>query len=157
MIRACVAVWLAAWLGAAFAHAHRPRTVHEAEVRALMTAFARDWNSDNPQAMSAYYQDHADFISPAGRRAHGRMEIEKLFQDEHSTIFKGSKMTVAVESVRFLRHDLVEVDAAVTIDELKHPDGSPRPPLKLHLVEVLNRRHDRWKVVSTRPYAFVGK
>lgn len=156
MRRTCraVALGLALVAGSAGAeHQHH----REAEVRKFMLGFARDWGSNNPQVLSAYHDTHGDLINPFGRRAKGRMEIEKLVQDEHSTVFKGSRMEMVVESVRMPDNDIAFVDADVTITGAKGPDGSELAPQQFHLVSLLKRKHDEWRVLSSRPYAFILK
>ena len=152
MFKTCLVVVLSLALVAAPAPAHEK--ARNVEVRAAFTAFARDWGGNNPQALSAYFEDHADLIDPSGRRATGRMEIEKLFQEQHSTIFKGSRMVFTVETVRFLEPDQVLADAEATVDGMKTPEGTVLPPQRFHVVTVMHRKHDIWRVVAWRPYVF---
>lgn len=150
MHRTCRLVALGVALVAGFAAAEHQHH-RDAEVRNFMLGFARDWGSNNPQVLSAYHDVHADLINPTGRRARGRMEIEKLLQEEHSTVFKGTKMDLTIESVRFADNDVAFVDADVVIS------GAALAPQNLHLVTLLRRHHDEWRVLSSRPYAFLPR
>lgn len=122
----------------------------------MIEAFARTWGTNDPQALSAFHEDHADLINPAGRRAHGRMEIEKLYQDEHATVFHGSRMVIEIETLRLVEDDLALVDATANVEGMKAPDGSVLPVRKYHLFNVLRRERDRWRAVASRPYQFVA-
>ena len=152
MFRLCLAMGLALALLAHPAGAHHRDRQRELDVRSVMDAFAKTWPSNNPQALSAFYQDHADVLNPSGRWARGRMEIEKLFSDEHSTIFKGSRMASTIDGMRFVDGDIVLVDSTITIEGMKGADGNALPPQSYHLVTVLHRKHDRWRMVASRPY-----
>jgi uncharacterized protein (TIGR02246 family) len=147
-MRTFVILLLALALPAGAAHRRQER-----EVRGRLDQFATTWATNDPQKLSALFTVHGDLINPSGRWARGRMEIEKLFTDEHSTVMKGSRMTIAEVSIRFLDDDLAVVDASLTIEAMKGPAGE-LPPAKYHLALVMRKHDDVWMFVTARPYAF---
>jgi hypothetical protein len=40
---------------------------------------------------------------------------------------------------------------------LPGPNGKPLPPMKFHLVVVLEKQHGRWLTQEIRPYAFAAR
>ena len=145
MFRPCPALLLGAALLAAPAHAHR----NEPAVRARVEAFAKAWSTSNPQAVSAFFEVHGDLLDQTGHWARGKMEIELLYQAQFSTIFKGSKMVVALDPMRFLDDHRAVVDATATIDGLA--------PQRWHLTGVWHHEDDEWRMVSLRCWPVPGK
>jgi hypothetical protein len=84
------------------------------------------------------------------------MEIEKSLQEEHASIFKGSRAAIQVEAVRFLSDDIVLMDGTLAIEGAHARDGAAMPPQQLHLAAALRRDHDRWYFAAFRVWLFPG-
>src|SRR5687767_7178072 len=78
---------------------------HEADekaIRDVVNTFVTAWNKHDVKGLTSVWTNDATAINPAGRRAFGRGEIEKLFTDEHTTFMKTSKARMNVETFRFV-------------------------------------------------------
>jgi uncharacterized protein (TIGR02246 family) len=117
--------------------------------------FAEAWGKHDAKAMSQFWTKDGDIINPMGRQAWGQAEIEKLFNDEHTTFMKESTFTVKVDHVRMLKGDLAWVDATVTLTGMKKPDGTAAEPMPHHLSLVMTKKGKEWLSLSARPYVFV--
>lgn len=124
----------------------------EAAIRKLSADFAAAWAKDDAKAMASLWAPDGDIINPWLRVAKGPAEIEKLFQDEHATIFKGTNYGLKVTGVRFLGADVAIADWDSTITGMKGPDGAALPAMPPHHVTlVLQQKAGKWWVAAARP------
>jgi uncharacterized protein (TIGR02246 family) len=123
----------------------------EAAILQVHADFAARWNQGDTKAMAAMFADDADLINPLGRVAKGRSAIEKLYQDEHATAFKGSHFSSDCKGgVRLVRPDVAVVTCSFEITGMKRPDGKPLPPLAgLYTATMVKMK--TWQVVVGRP------
>jgi len=77
----------------------------EEAIRKQIDEFVAAWNRHNPQAMSMVFAEDADLINPFGRIAKSRIEIEKLFKEEHAGTLKNSHRELKFKGLRFLTQD----------------------------------------------------
>src|SRR5713226_4942054 len=78
----------------------------EAAIRKVFADFAEAWGRDDAKSMASHWTVDGDLINPQGRRANGRAELEKLFADEHATVFKGTHITFSEGTIRFVTPDV---------------------------------------------------
>ncbi len=67
------------------------------------------WNNSDSVTWAALFVEDADFIHILGRHFHGRSEVERGHRTIFDTIYKGSRNSFKVESVRFVRPDVALV------------------------------------------------
>jgi uncharacterized protein (TIGR02246 family) len=103
------------------------------EVARLLETLARGWNAGSGATYASAFAEDADFINIIGMHARGRDLIARGHDELLSTIFRGTRMTAVVDSVRFLRPDVATVEATLS---LQRADGQPftfsdpsRPPM----------------------------
>jgi uncharacterized protein (TIGR02246 family) len=124
----------------------------EDAIRKLSADFAAAWAKDDTKAMAALWAPDGDLINPWLRVAKGPAEIEKLFEEEHSTLFKGTSYGLKVSGVRFLGADVAIADWESTITGMKGSGGNVVPPMPPHHVTlVLQRKAGKWWIVAARP------
>jgi hypothetical protein len=76
--------------------------------------------------------------------ARGRAEIEKLYQDEHSTINRKSTMKLTgAPAIRMLAPGLAFVD-------ILNPDGTAMPVQKTHISRVMQKGGCHWRIIASR-------
>jgi len=126
-------------------------TASEDAIRKLSADFAAAWAKDDAKTMASFWAPDGDLINPWLRVAKGPAEIEKLFQDEHSTFMKGTTYGLTVSGVRFLGPDAAIADWESTISGMKGPDGNVMPPMPHHVTMVLQRKAGKWSIVAARP------
>ncbi len=123
----------------------------EKAINARTDEFLAAWKRDDGAAMAQVYLKEADIITPFGRRANGRQEIEKLFSDEHTTFLKGTTLSISTRSYRFPAKDVAIVDWDATITNIVGPDGAAVPAQPLHSTMVWMERSGKWWVMAARP------
>ena len=129
----------------------------DAAVIKAAQAFFAAWNQHDVKAMATHWTDNATLINPMGRMALGKVEIEKLFTDEQSGIFKTSTAAlVEMKITRQLGSQMALCDGDMTVDGAVGPDGSAMPQMKIHLAVIMAKHGSSWLLQDARPYAFVG-
>lgn len=134
----------------------KPTATPDAAIMKTATAFFDAWNKNDVKTMTTFWTDDATLINPLGRKAHGPAEIEKLFTDEQTTVFKGSTAKILdLEVTRTLGSNMVLVDGEMTVDDAHGPDGAALPQMKFHLAAVMVKKGGHWMYAEARPYAFL--
>ena len=117
--------------------------------------FFAAWNRHDVPAMIAFWADDATLINPMGRAAHGRAEVEKLLDDEQTTVFKNTKVSVSDFTItRSLGSGVAFCDGELTVDGAVGPDGAALPQMKVHLAMLMQKQGARWVVADARPCVY---
>jgi uncharacterized protein (TIGR02246 family) len=124
----------------------------EDTIKQSVQSFVESWNKHDIAGMAGHWTDSGDLINPAGRVAHGKTEIEKLFTDEHSTVMKASHASMEVASVQMLGDGLAFVDVEMKINGMMSPEGKAMQPMPLHVAMVMKKDGGSWKLNNARPY-----
>ena len=124
-------------------------------VQKMQQEFFAAWNKNDVAGLTSFWNDDATLINPLGRVAHGKSEIQQLFTDEQTTVFKGSTAAVLEVKTRHLGSGLAFFDSEVTVDNAHSPDGSVMPQVKYHLAGVAQMKGKKWEVLEARPYVFL--
>ena len=98
------------------------RPTSAADVTRLLDIIASGWNAGSGTTFASAFADEADFINIMGLHARGREIIARGHDEILATIFRGTRMTAVVDSVRFLRPDVAAVEATLS---LQRADGRP--------------------------------
>ncbi|MGE5180654.1 MAG: YybH family protein [Acidobacteriota bacterium] len=124
----------------------------EAAILKVHEDFAASWNRGDYKGTAAIFADDADFINPLGRVAKGKAEIEKLYKDELTTAFKGSRFRSDCKAgVRVIRPDVAVVTCSFEVTGGKLPDGKAMPPLDGIYTTTMVEAKGKWQVVAGRP------
>src|SRR5438445_12890308 len=131
-----------------------PAVSNDAQIRQVADDFVAAWNKHDPTAMAYVWSADGDLINPFGRKAKGRTEIQRLFQDEHNGPMKNSTYAIPGLSIRYLDPTLALVDDDSEISGITNPDGTTSN-LKAHVFNVLRKSGGKWWIVSARAYSFL--
>jgi uncharacterized protein (TIGR02246 family) len=119
----------------------------EKAINARTDEFVAAWQRDDAAAMAAVFLENGDIITPFGRRA----DVEKLFQEEHTTFLKGTTLVLTARAYRFPASTVAIADWEASIQGIKGPDGAPAPESKFHVTQVWVERGGKWYVMASRP------
>jgi uncharacterized protein (TIGR02246 family) len=124
----------------------------EAALRKSSDEFVASWNKNDYKALAAKFTVDGDLINPAGRQAKGTAEIEKLFQDEQTTVMKGSTFSNTVRSIQWVAEvPVVTWDSVIT--GMHDPTGNALPPFKCIVTIVYAKKDGKWLAANGRPMA----
>jgi uncharacterized protein (TIGR02246 family) len=118
------------------------KTGDEAAIAQTLQRFVDAWNSQDARAFALTFTEDCDFTNVAGTHAHGRENVEKFHAPVFATIFKNSRQTARIRSVRLLVAGLAAVDVDWQMTGAVSPDGRPRPERHGLLDWVMARQAD---------------
>ncbi len=118
----------------------------EKELRALLETFAEGWNAGSGADVARAFAPDADFTNVMGLRARGRETIARGHDEVLATVFRGTRLTTAVERMRFPRPDVAVVDGRLA---LERSDGGPlEAPGESRVIFVATREAEGWSIAS---------
>jgi uncharacterized protein (TIGR02246 family) len=123
---------------------------NEAAVRKLVAGAETAWDAGDVAGYTKLWAEDADFVSPAGVRSAGHAELEEHFTKLLSGPFQGTRLSLAVDSVRFLKRDVAMVDGHLGLSGRRAADGSNLPEVKLLLLLVVTEKSGHWYIDSFR-------
>ena len=121
----------------------------EAAIQNVFSNFAAAWDQHDAKAMAALFADDSDLISPEGRAANGKHEIERLFENEQSSRFKTSRMNITISNIRKLTPDIAVVTDDCEISGVQDQNG--QRTIRAIATFVLQNERGNWRIVSARP------
>ncbi len=124
----------------------------EAAIQKVLQQFSDTWASGDAHARAALWAEDASLINPFGLEARGRAAIEKVFEQEDAGFAKGTTQTFSDFSYRFLTPTIAEVDTTGTIKGMKSADGTPMPPVTVHVFGIFTKTGGKWQMKDVRPY-----
>jgi uncharacterized protein (TIGR02246 family) len=125
-----------------------------AALHARVEEFKAAWDHNDAKALAALWAPNGDLINPFGRVAKGCAEIEKLFQDEQTTMMKGTTVRIISDSDREIAPDVAVADWDLEVTGMKGPDGAAMPPLKHHVTVVWVKHGGQWWAAAARPVVY---
>jgi uncharacterized protein (TIGR02246 family) len=128
----------------------QPANQVDAGVRASVEKAAASWNTGDAAGLARSWAIDGDMIDVAGNRTEGRAAIEKRFADELAGSFKGSHMTIQVDSVHFLHSGVAVIDGYLEISGGHRSDGSALPTQKGLFTDVIVKKSGKWAVACHR-------
>jgi uncharacterized protein (TIGR02246 family) len=128
----------------------------EAAIQSVWQQFSDAWARGDARGRAALWAEDASLINPFGVVAHGRAEIEKVFEQESAGFAKGTTHTFSNFSFRFLTPTIAEVDATGVINGIKSPDGAAMPAVTLHIFAVMAEKNGKWQMHDARPYVIAS-
>src|SRR5215475_4006044 len=128
----------------------RAQTGDERDIRSIGTQLQDAWNKKDGKRLSDLWPTDGDYVSSTGRTATGRAEVEKAFAAQWAGLYKGTKLTHTLTSVRFLRKDVAIADGAFEISGMKDAAGKLLPTRSGLSTLIVVKKGDRWYVAALR-------
>lgn len=139
---------LAVALGPAIAGADDPSADEEA-IRAVAAAFNRAMDAGDAKLAAGAWTEDGILVTPSGRSAKGRAEIEKAIAAAEAGPMKGVTHKGALRSFHFIRPDVAVVDGEV------EASGPSFPTLTATVTDILVKRDGKWFLSDVRAYTFL--
>jgi len=125
-------------------------TADEKDIRSIGTQIQDAWNKKDARMLSDLWLTDGDYVSSTGRTATGRAEVEKAFAAQWAGLYKGTKLTHTLTSVRFIRKDVAVADGAFEISGMKDATGKSLATRSGLSTLVAARKGERWYVAALR-------
>ena len=82
----------------------------EARILALIADEESAWNRGDATEYAAHFDQNGSFTNVVGTVAYGRKAFEDRHRELFASAFQGSRLTLAVRHLRFVRPDVAVVD-----------------------------------------------
>jgi uncharacterized protein (TIGR02246 family) len=134
----------------AYATSAKKLTLEEQSVYETYFAFTEAWNRGDAKAMAGLYATDADHVSADGQVAEGRDAIEVLYREQLTKTYRGGKLTLTLDSLRFLSDDVALANGQFEVSGLRDAQGNPLPALRGLHTDVWALRDGQWHVTASR-------
>ena len=121
----------------------------ENSVVAFHEKLAAAWSANDGTVFAAFFTEDGSLINPFGERADGREALTAMYSDYFGGMLKGTTTSISLTHLRPIEPDHALADAVQTIYA-----ASGDVLLALHVVNLLQKDGDDWRLVDSRPYAF---
>ena len=120
------------------------------DIRSIGAQVQQAWNKSDAKMLADLWLTDGDYVSSTGRTATGRAEVEKAFATQWAGVYKGTKLTHTLTSVRFVRKDVAIADGAFEISGMRDSSGKLLAARSGLSTIVAVRKGDRWYVAALR-------
>lgn len=124
----------------------------DARIRAIVAEQVAAWNVGDAAAFSRSFTEDGSFTNIVGTVYYGHKAFEDRHRDIFGAFFKGSRITMTVGRIRFVRPDVAIVDVATEVSDLRGtPPGvkaNAAGRLQTRLQEVYVKDRGDWRMVS---------
>lgn len=118
------------------------RAEDEAAIRKIVTRLEDGWNAGSGKEFAAPFDEDADYVVVNGLRIKGRKEIDAGHQRIFDTVYKDSRLTPTIQTIRFLSDTI----ALAHIEwRLKRADS--RETRSMNLL-VVTKKNGQWGITA---------
>jgi uncharacterized protein (TIGR02246 family) len=117
----------------------------EGAIRAILQQIEEAWNRSDSASIAAQFAEDANFIQIFGGQLDGRAAIEGSHRSIFDTIYKGSRGSFPIRSIRFLRPDVAIVFARARVN---FNEGGKAREIHTRPTLVVVKEHGRWQIVA---------
>ena len=122
----------------------------ENSVAAFHDKLAAAWSANDGAAFAAFFAEDGSLINPFGERADGREALTAMYSEYFGGMLKATTTSISLTHLRRIEPGHALAGAEQTI-------YAPNRDivLALHVVNLLQKDGDDWRLVDSRPYAFL--
>lgn len=130
-----------------------PSTI-ESEISQFVNLFVKKWNQHNPKELNELWAENGDLMNPAGEWEKGKANVLNILVREHQGALRESQMKQEITNILVLSPTMAWVDAKVSLNLPGVPEGLDKQ-LDHHIVYLLVKQNDQWRILAVRPYQFL--
>jgi uncharacterized protein (TIGR02246 family) len=127
-------------------------SAEETEIREMLDEMADAWASGDATAYGAHYQADGTFTNVFGTFHVGHEEFDLRHDEVFRGIFKGTRVTMDIRKLRFLRPDVaaLDVDAGLFGAQIQPPgvEAWPDGSFRTCLLMVLTKERSGWEIAA---------
>ena len=128
-----------------------------AAIREVVTAFSAGWNNHDAHAMCVSLADDVQWVNWRGEALHSRHEVEEQHATLFAGLYKNTRRTDAVKSIRYFTPELASVDNYWTMTGAKTRDGADWPYREGYANYVMAKRDGHWVIIVSHTADFNAK
>ena len=120
-------------------------TADEQAIHGILQHLEAAWNVHDSRAFAAPFAEDAAFIHIFGGQLDGRPAVEASHRTIFDTIYKGSRASFKLRSIRFIRPDVAILFAQAHLDFM---EGSEKRQLDTRPTLFMVKEQDKWQIVA---------
>ena len=117
----------------------------ENAIRANVEQLVKGWNAKSGVEFAKPFAEDADYIVINGRQIKGREIIARGHQSIFETIYKNSTLSLTIDSIRFLRPDVVVVHVS---GSMKITEGNSTRSGEAKMTHVMTKTGGKWEIAA---------
>jgi uncharacterized protein (TIGR02246 family) len=117
----------------------------ETAARDIVRQMENGWNAHDGKAFAAPFAPDADYVVVNGMYLKGRDSVEKGHAEIFATIYKDSRNTATIKSLRFVRKDVAVVHVEWNLEF--RTGGETRKGQALSTI-IMTKDNGRWSIVA---------
>jgi len=121
------------------------KAADETAIRANVAQMVKGWNAKSGAEFAKPFAEDADYVVINGMHLKGRPAIDKSHQTIFDTFFKNTTLTLAVDSLRFLRADVAVVHVS---GGLRPSAGEAPRATSARATMVMTKANGRWEIAA---------
>jgi uncharacterized protein (TIGR02246 family) len=125
-------------------------TLEEQALHDFYYRFTSAWNQNDPGRMAKLWAKDGDHISAEGRVAKGRPAVEALFADQLNTTYRGSRLSLTLNSVRFISPEVAIATGGFELTGIPAGSGRTLPPMRGMHTDIWSVQDGEWQIVASR-------
>ncbi len=122
----------------------------EEAIRMQVEQFEEAWNIGDAYLLAAHFDSAGDQILPGHPVVRGRAELEEWWSEHYSRMAEGRKISLTVNSLRFLKPDVAIVNVSAEFTGGHDPEGREIPPGRDRATYVMIKTGDQWLLAALR-------
>jgi len=119
-------------------------TTDEAALQSIVEQMQSAWNRGDSVAFASLFAEDADFIHLLGGYGGGREVIEAAHRQVFDTIYRGSRVDVRIEKLRFLRPDIA---AMLLVSDLQFHRGDRLLTAQSRPTLIAEKKEGHWQIL----------
>ena len=122
----------------------------EGAIRKQIEQYQEAWNNHDATALAAHFDLDGDQILPGRPIVSGRADLEKRWREHFSGMAQGRRITLTVDSIRFLKPDVAIINTSAEFTGGRDPEGREIPPGQDRGTWVIIKKGDQWLLTALR-------
>jgi uncharacterized protein (TIGR02246 family) len=131
-----------------------PKQGDEDAIKARVADFIATFNKGDAKAVAAFFAPDATLVNPAGVRATGSAEIEKLIANDIASFLKDAKMDMKLVQFRGIDKTAAWIEIEHTATGAHGPGGKVMN-VTFHVPALMLKKGKNWMIAEARPYAYL--
>jgi uncharacterized protein (TIGR02246 family) len=120
-------------------------TADEQVIQGILQQLETSWNRYDSNSFASAFAEDANFIHIFGGQLDGQPAIEEAHRHIFETIYRDSRASFVLRSIRFLRPDVALVFARA---QVKFKEGNEARELETRPTLIVVKEQDKWQIVT---------
>jgi uncharacterized protein (TIGR02246 family) len=126
----------------------------DAALKEVVAEFSNGWNTHDAHAMCASLADDIEWVNWRGEPLGSRQAVENEHARLFADLYKNTRRTDTVKSIRYISPELAVVDDYWTMTGARKRDGSEWPYRAGYSNFLMAKRNGRWIVIVSHTADF---